>query len=150
MNRIFVTYKEGVKRIIGVCCSFFCSANIKTKTDGMLQTIALPNNKCTKLIVCIRSSITKLNLKIENCFSFNKRIIYIRALLHWSCIFTHSHTFVLTYVVQQKNCLRREQDCTIFLKQKLWPFHRIYIVWHPLNEDDFYSLKWCKEPGSKN
>ena len=95
---IFVTYIEGVKRIIGVCCSFFCSANIKTKTYGMLQTIALPNNMCTKLIVCIRSSITKLNLKIENCFSFNKRIIYIRALLHWSCIFTHSHTFVLTYV----------------------------------------------------
>ena len=95
---IFVTYIEGVKRIIGVCCSFFCSANIKTKPDGMLQTIALPNNMCTKLIVCIRSSITKLNLKIENCFSFNKRIIYIRALLHWSCIFTHTHAFMPTYV----------------------------------------------------
>ena len=41
----------GVKRIIGVCCSFFCSANIKNKTHGMLQPCL---TMCTKLIVCIR------------------------------------------------------------------------------------------------
>ena len=63
----------GVKRIIGVCCSFFCSANIKNKTDGMLQPCL---TMCTKLIVCIRSSITKLNLKIENCFSSNKHNVH--------------------------------------------------------------------------